>query len=48
MGIPDVSGTELMDIFVKHLRQTDVDIVEGKIISLRRSWRRFCFRHTKW
>ena len=35
MGIPDVSGTELMDIFVKHLRQTDVDIVEGKIISLR-------------
>lgn len=35
MGILDVSGTELMDIFVKHLRQTDVDIVEGKIISLR-------------
>lgn len=35
MGIPDVSGTELMDIFVKHLRQTNVDIVEGKIISLR-------------
>ncbi len=35
LGIPDVSGTELMDIFVKHLKQTDVDIVEEKIISLR-------------
>ena len=35
MGIPDISGNELMDIFVKHLRQTDVDVVEAKIISLR-------------
>lgn len=35
MGIPDLSGTELMDIFVKHLKQMDVDIVEEKIISLR-------------
>lgn len=35
MGIPDLSGTELMDIFVKHLKQMDVDIIEEKIISLR-------------
>ena len=35
LGVPDVSGTELMDIFVKHLRQTDVDVVEEKIIALR-------------
>lgn len=35
MGIPDLSGTELMDVFVKHLRQMDVDIIEEKIISLR-------------
>lgn len=35
MGIPDLSGTELMDVFVKHLKQTDVDIIEEKIISLR-------------
>lgn len=35
MGLPDLSGTELMDIFVKHLKQMDVDIIEEKIISLR-------------
>lgn len=35
MGIPDISGTELMDIFVKQLRATEVDIVEQKVISLR-------------
>lgn len=35
MGIPDISGSDLMDIFVKHLRQTDTDIVEEKIISLK-------------
>lgn len=35
MGIPNLSGTELMDIFVKHLKQMDVDIVEEKIIALR-------------
>lgn len=35
MGVPDVSGSELMDIFVKHLRSTDVDIVEEKIIFLK-------------
>ena len=35
MGIPDLSGTELMDIFVQHLKQMTVDIIEEKIISLR-------------
>lgn len=35
MGIPSIAGTELMDVFVKHLRQTNVKIVEEKIISLR-------------
>lgn len=35
LGIPDISGSDLMDIFVKHLRSTDVDVVEAKIISLR-------------
>lgn len=35
MGIPDISGTELMDIFVNHLRRTDATIVEEKIISLK-------------
>ena len=35
MGIPDISGNELMDIFVNHLRQTDVEVVEEKIISLK-------------
>lgn len=35
MGLPEVSGSELMDIFVKHLRKMDVDIIESKIISLR-------------
>lgn len=35
MGLPDLSGTELMDIFVKHLKRMDVDIIEEKIISLR-------------
>ena len=35
MGIPDVSGSELMDIFVKHLKHSGADIVEEKIISLR-------------
>lgn len=35
MGIPDLSGTELMDIFVNHLKQMTVDIIEEKIISLR-------------
>lgn len=35
MGIPDLSGTELMDIFVKHLKRMAVDIIEEKIISLR-------------
>ena len=33
MGIPDVSGSELMDIFVKHLKHSGADIVEEKIIS---------------
>ena len=28
MGIPDISGNELMDIFVNHLRQTEVEVVE--------------------
>jgi thioredoxin reductase (NADPH) len=35
LGIPDISGSELMDAFVKHLRQSEVDVVEAKIISLR-------------
>lgn len=35
MGVPDVSGSELMDIFVNHLRKTDTDIVEEKIIALK-------------
>lgn len=35
LGIPDVSGSELMDTFVQHLRQTDVRIEEEKIISLK-------------
>ena len=35
MGIPDISGTALMDIFVNHLKQMEVDIIEAKIISLR-------------
>ena len=35
MGIPDVSGTELMDIFVKHLFQSGTDVDEEKINSLR-------------
>ena len=30
MGVPDVSGSQLMDIFVKHLRTTDTDIVKKK------------------
>ncbi len=34
MGVPNVSGSELMDIFVKHLKEMPVDIVEEKIISL--------------
>ena len=34
MGIPDISGTALMDIFVNHLKQMEVDIIEAKIISL--------------
>ena len=33
MGIPDISGTALMDIFVNHLKQMEVDIIEAKIIS---------------
>lgn len=35
MGIPDLSGSELMDTFVAHLRKTDATIVEEKIISLK-------------
>lgn len=35
MGVPDVSGSRLMDIFVEHLRLTDADVVEEKIISLK-------------
>lgn len=35
MGIPEISGTALMDVFVGHLRKMPVDIVEGKIISLK-------------
>lgn len=35
MGVPEISGTELMDVFVKHLRQMPVEIVEAKVISLR-------------
>lgn len=35
MGFPDISGEQLMNDFVEHLRRTDVDIVEEKIISLR-------------
>ena len=35
MGVPNVSGSELMDTFVKHLKDMPVDIVEEKIISLR-------------
>lgn len=35
MGIPDVSGNKLMDIFVEHLRMADTDVVEEKIIALK-------------
>ena len=35
MGIPDVSGSELMDIFVDHLRRTDAEVVEEKVVSLK-------------
>ena len=35
LGIPDISGSELMDSFVKHLQQTDVKVVEEKIIALK-------------
>ncbi len=35
MGVPNVSGTKLMDIFVAHLCQTDVFIVEEKVVSLK-------------
>lgn len=35
MGIPDISGSDLMDVFVDHLRKTDADIVEEKIIALK-------------
>lgn len=35
MGIPDITGNDLMDTFVNHLRKMDVDIIENKIISLR-------------
>lgn len=35
MGIPDLTGTKLMDTFVEHLRKTDVEVIEQKIISLR-------------
>ena len=35
MGIPDVSGSQLMDIFVDHLRRTDTEIVEEKVVSLK-------------
>ena len=35
MGIPDVSGSELMDIFVDHLRRTDTEVVEEKVVSLK-------------
>ncbi len=35
MGLPPMPGTQLMDTFVEHLRRTDVEVVEEKIISLR-------------
>ncbi len=35
MGLPAMPGTQLMDTFVNHLRRTDVEVVEEKIISLR-------------
>lgn len=35
LGIPTISGSDLMDVFVKHLRKTDTDIIEEKIIYLR-------------
>ncbi|MDY6030006.1 MAG: NAD(P)/FAD-dependent oxidoreductase [Acidaminococcaceae bacterium] len=35
MGIPNLTGNHLMDTFVEHLRSTDVEIIEQKIISLR-------------
>ncbi len=34
MGLPDLSGSQLMDAFVNHLKQTDVQVVEEKIVSL--------------
>lgn len=41
MGIPDVSGTELMDKFTGHLRKMPVDIVEEKVVRLIRDEGRF-------
>ncbi len=35
MGIPDVSGSRLMDIFVEHLKRTDATIIEEKVINLK-------------
>lgn len=35
MGIPNVSGSQLMDIFVDHLRKTEVFIVEEKVVALK-------------
>ncbi len=34
LGLPDLSGDELMDTFVAHLKQTDVKVVEEKIVAL--------------
>ncbi len=34
MGIPDISGTELMDKFVDHARKMEIEIIEEKVISL--------------
>lgn len=35
MGIPDMSGSQLMDTFVNHLRKMDVDIIEEKVVFLK-------------
>lgn len=35
MGVPEISGSGLMDVFVSHLRKMPVEIIEAKIISLR-------------
>ena len=35
LGLPPMSGTELMDHFVAHLSRTDVFVVEEKVVSLK-------------